>query len=333
VTTKTIKPIHAHEQPDDRKKDTTYYNPQVKEKLLADEELQQRVRGTAGGNKINYPGDVSAQTADMEVVKTLLHSVASDKYLGKPTTEFITLDIRDFYLGADLDRPEYIRISTKCLTEEVMTKHNLHQYVHKGTVLFQIDKCMYGLPQAGLLSQQRLIKHLKAHGYHQDKYVHCLFKHVSNGITFTLVVDDFGAKTPNRAAAEHLIQALQLMYELHIDWEGKKYLGFNIQFDDTQRAVILDMPKYVPRMLELFHPGRTLKGTATPAIYIPPNYGAKQQGATPPDISPTLNAQETHRLQSIVGSVLFYARAIDYTLLPAVNHVSSLQAKPTHNRY
>jgi hypothetical protein len=55
LKSRTIKPILRKDQPVDRRKDTTYYNPQVKEKLDADKNITRRVRGTLGGDKINYP--------------------------------------------------------------------------------------------------------------------------------------------------------------------------------------------------------------------------------------------------------------------------------------
>ncbi len=47
------------------------------------------------------------------------------------------------------------------------------------------------------------------------------------------------------------------------------------------------------------------------------------------DDSPPLSPSEVHRLQEIIGSMLFYARAVDSTMLTAVNHISSRQSCPT----
>ena len=58
------------------------------------------------------------------------------------------------------------------------------------TVPFE-SKVMYGLPQAGLLAQRRLIAHLAHHGYKQTP-TPCLFRHDSNGTVFTLVVTTSG---------------------------------------------------------------------------------------------------------------------------------------------
>ena len=89
-----------------------------------------------------------------------------------------------------------------------------------GSVLFEVNKGMYGLPQAGLLAQKRLIAHLATAGYHQCKYVLCLFEHVSSGTQFTLVVDDFGIKYCTDEGAQHLLDTLAALYLITTDWTG-----------------------------------------------------------------------------------------------------------------
>ena len=96
--------IHLHQQPSDRRGDTTYHNPKPKEKY--DDEMNKfyRIRGTAVGDRINYDGPTKAKTAAQSTVKLLLQSVVSDN------ANFMTLDIKDFYLMTPLPRSEYIRI-------------------------------------------------------------------------------------------------------------------------------------------------------------------------------------------------------------------------------
>ena len=70
IERKTLVPIHQHEQPHDQRRFTTYYNPQVKEKLVNDGNITQRVRGTYGGNKKSaYEGPTSFPTTDISLIK------------------------------------------------------------------------------------------------------------------------------------------------------------------------------------------------------------------------------------------------------------------------
>ena len=315
-----MKPLYPHEQPMHRRKDTSYYNPQIKEKEDAEGHRTYRVRGTIGGDRINYPGETSVSTAAMPVVKILLQSVVSDD------SNWMTLDIKDYYLNTPLSRPEYIRIQRKLIPSVTLEHHKLEKFMANNSILFEVNQGMYGLPQAGYLAQQKLIEHLSKHHYHQTN-TPCLFRHSSNGTTFALVVDDFGVKYKDKAAAEHLINALQELYTIKIDWTGAKYIGFTIQFNRQLHTVTLSMPAYIAKVLERFAPNLQ-RGAPSPSIYTPPSSGVHTQSPTE-DTSKALTSAAAKRIQELVGSLLFYARGVDITLLPTVNLLASLQSSPT----
>ena len=316
----TMQPIHLERQPYDRRSNTTYFNPQTKQKTDTAGSIIFRIRGTAGGDRINYHGPTSAQTAAMAVVELLIHSVVSEK------KHWMTIDIKDYYLGTPLLRPEYIRIPTRMIPSSTMTKHKLNTYLNKNSVLFEINKGMYGLPQAGLLAQQRLIAHLAQHGYHETATL-CLFRHASNGTAFTLVVDDFGVKYATPEGAQHLIHTLRLLYVITIDWSGATYIVFTIKFNKQEQSVSVTMPGYIDKVLQRFAP--TLEnGASSPAIYLPPAYNSTDHSVKF-DSSALLPPSEVKTLQEQVGRLLYYARGVDATILPAVNHIASLQSTPT----
>ena len=68
---------------------------------------------------------------------------------------------------------------------------------------------MYGLPQAGHLAHNQLVKHLALYGYTPAKFTLGQWINKKLGITFTLVVDDFGIKYKGMKNLNHLINALQ----------------------------------------------------------------------------------------------------------------------------
>jgi len=257
----------------------------------------------------------------MPVVKMLLQSVVSDD------AEFMTIDIKDFYLNTALPRSEWMRIPVKFISPVILAKYNLHQYIHNGAILFEVVKSLYGLPHAGKISQDALLEHLAAHGYHQTTTT-CLFRHENNGVAFTLVVDDFGVKFKNKEAAQHLIDCLKLRYPITINWNATKYLGMTLRFDTVQRLVGLSIPGYIDKLLQRFPvPSR---GANSPAIYTPPLYGSKIQEPTV-DTSPALSGPEVTEIQSICGALLYYCIAVDPTGYPAVTALASEQSRATTN--
>ena len=60
-------------------------------------------------------------------------------------------------------------------------------------------------------------------------------------------------------------------------------------------------------------------------------YGEKIQFSKDADKSPFFDKKGIRRIKSIVGSCLYYRRAMDGTILTALNDIGSQQAKPTQN--
>jgi hypothetical protein len=60
-------------------------------------------------------------------------------------------------------------------------------------------------------------------------------------------------------------------------------------------------------------------------------YGKDNQAPSPLDDSPLLDEAGKKRIQQIVGSFLYYAQAVDATILMALSEISSQQAAPTEN--
>ncbi len=320
IESQTGRFIHRSEMPKDRK--AAYYNPQLKIKVKSDGTIY-RVRGTIGGDQIIYPGVTTAYTAHLETIRLLLNAVVSEDAL------FMTADIKDFYLGTPLPNVEYMRISLKHIPLDVQERYNIASMVHNGYVLMEISKGIYGLPQAGKLAQDRLVAHLAKNGYIQCVNTPCLFVHQTNGVAFTLVVDDFLIKYSDRKDVDHLLTALRELYTITTEFgTTQKYVGITLHHNRTKRHIDMSIPGYVQKAIQRFQ--RTnLKGADSPIIYVPPNYGKHQQEVPLDEPSVPLNAAEILELQEIVGVFLFYARAVDPTMLTAINKIASRQAKPT----
>ena len=61
----------------------------------------------------------------------------------------------------------------------------------------------------------------------------------------------------------------------------------------------------------------------------PKRFGSKAQEPLPPDSSPKLDEKGIKRIQKIVGSILYYAHAVDMTLLAALGTIAIGQTKTT----
>jgi hypothetical protein len=75
--------------------------------------------------------------------------------------------------------------------------------------------------------------------------------------------------------------------------------------------------------------GHDTPGIVSPAIYFPPNYKRPGAQIATIDDSPAANEEEKKELQSVIGTLLYYSRTVDPSILTAVHELGSNQAKPT----
>jgi hypothetical protein len=157
-----------------------------------------------------------------------------------------------------------------------------------------------------------------------------LWRHNTRRTTFTLAVDDFGVKYFRKVDAEHLFSALKDKYALTQDWSGSNYLGMTLEWNYTAVRPYVDvsMPKFVDKGRSKHQHSSPKFAQHAPHLWSKPVYGQKAQYATD-DTSSLLDKKGTTRVQGVSGTFLYYGRAIDYTILPALNEISNNQARPT----
>ena len=67
----------------------------------------------------------------------------------------------------------------------------------------------------------------------------------------------------------------------------------------------------------------------SPHEYTRPQYGVPIQYAKEPDTAPVTSKKDTKHVQSVAGTYLYYSRAIDPTMIVALNDIAAVQSKPT----
>ncbi|KAL7483805.1 hypothetical protein ACHAW6_009451 [Cyclotella cf. meneghiniana] len=105
--------------------------------------------------------------------------------------------------------------------EDVIEQYGLKAIANNdGMVFVEIQRGMYGLPQAGLLTQELLEKRLNKHGYFHSTRTPGLWTHKWRPVQFTLVVDDFVIKYVGKENPQHLVSILRESYKISINKEG-----------------------------------------------------------------------------------------------------------------
>ena len=120
----------------------------------------------------------------------------------------------NFYLNNSIDRYEYMKLQLDIILEEIIQQYNLRNLEHKGFVYMEIQKGMYGLPQAGKIENDKLKIHLAKFGYEPSPFTPGIWRHQTLPLQFSLVVDDFGIKYERQEDITHLLNALKTIYKV-----------------------------------------------------------------------------------------------------------------------
>ena len=303
-----------------------HYHRVVREKYKNDddgnEQLLQRVRGTFDNRKAPSAYPVSHNPADGMTTKAWMNKIASE-----PHRLNFTADLKDMYVKTPNPHLTYIWMPSKHLSAANIARFHLAPFLHDDRLLLRVDKCLFGIPEAGALSKTFLdVTCLHKGGYWEDPLVPGIYTHRTNGTQFLLVTDDMNVLCDDDAAKQHFLATLKVAkYDVTVDHKGAKWLGYTIhRFPDR---VELTVPGYVPKLLARFD-HRNVKPCSTPTIYFPPDYKAADAQRPTTDDSPPLNAAGILEAQQILGSALWYAQALESPILTACNDIGTEMADP-----
>ena len=99
-----------------------------------------RTRITAGGDRLEYFGNITTHTSGMEAFKILLNCIIST-----PNARYCTADISNMYLCSTLDQPEFVKFKVSMILDAIVKHYNLESLIHNRYVYARIKKAWYGL--------------------------------------------------------------------------------------------------------------------------------------------------------------------------------------------
>jgi hypothetical protein len=89
------------------------------------------------------------------------------------------------------------------------------------------------------------------------------------------------------------------------------------------------MPGYIKSALHKYQHPAPARPEHAPHTWNPPIYGAKTQFVADKTTSPALSDKDVNKLQQLTGTLLYYARDIDPTLIMPINVLASEQSNAT----
>jgi hypothetical protein len=122
-------------------------------------------------------------------------------------------------------------INLSSLPQDIIDEFGLLSLEHDVRVYIEIQKGMYGLPQAGILTNELLQRQLALDGFHPTEHTNGLWKHETRPVWFSLVVDYLGIKYIGRDNAEHLMASIKKNYDISSDWTGSANCSSKLDWD------------------------------------------------------------------------------------------------------
>ncbi len=226
---------------------------------------------------------------------------------------------------ARLEHFEYMRMPLTLFPEWIQSQSNMKELAYNKYIHLEMRRAVWGLPQAGILANKRLRQKMAPFGYFRHVNTPGLWYHKSRPISFTLVVDNFGVKYENKDDVDHLVASIKITYTLTKDWSGDLYCGIALARDYINRMVDIAMPGYIKKKLQEYKHVQSNCTQMCPYLPAPKQFGTEAQAPLPTDVSPCLDKNGIRNVQCIMGSILYYARTVDMTVLMALSTIASEQ--------
>jgi hypothetical protein len=163
---------------------------------------------------------------------------------------------------------------------------------------------MYGLPQAGILTNQLLKKCLAINGYYQCQHTPGLWWHVWQNITFCLEVNNFGIKVTNMHNMDHLVNALKEHYTMAINMTGSLFCGIHLTWNYMLGHVDCQMPGYINKALTKYQHPKSVSPQHAHYKAAPIQYGLRVQRVEVNTTQP-LSLKEIECVQDIICTLLY----------------------------
>jgi hypothetical protein len=199
--------------------------------------------------------------------------------------------------------------------------------------IVQLQKYIYGLPQASKKFREHSDRTLRALGFIPNITDPCVYTKKVKGeyIFVTVHVDDFGIMAPTKALVQATIEGLARTYKLVITPDLKFYLGLNIARDRVNRTITLSQDGYVEEFLDTYGiiPSASTNFPLTPMASTETNPRDETPFKMEQSLFPILSPPMITLYQAKVGSLNYLAGHTRPDILFAVTMASRRNQSPT----
>ena len=265
------------------------------------------VKGFADTNQYLI-SDIFAPVARLSDVRLFL-SIAN-----KYGMHLYQLDVSTAFLHSSLEKPVYMEIP-EGLIELTDTPTGLDR-----SYVCRLKRSLYGLKVSPNLWYKKFSGILKKLGFEAYPFQPCIFKWEQGSIYVLLIiyVDDGLMASNNKYKALELIQGLSNELRLKILGTPRKFLGFEIERDESSRKLFIHQRSAIEKLIDKFLP----EDAKISDIPMSPNFcSLNSQLQVEQNSQPNPNVP----FREVVGSLLFIQNCSRPDISFAVNFMSRRQ--------
>ena len=214
-----------------------------------------KARLVAGGHRTETSLYSSSETSSPTVAFETLMLVLSIAAFEERDAEAI--DFPGAYLYAILKEKQLMKIGPELADIAIHVNPELEKYQQQDrSILVEIDKALYGLPESAKLWFDHLSKFLISIGYVQSTSDPCLFNKEKYGDKSTLCihVDDvlhtYTGKRLRSELSRHLKKEFKELKIQDTKDGNISYLGMVLSFSKQKRSISLSMPAYTKEIIK-----------------------------------------------------------------------------------
>jgi hypothetical protein len=326
--TNTLFPILYNKIPSNHRREITYFKVVCMVQPEKGDDAN-RAHITIGGKNIPYPRDVGTLMGSIELVKLLVNSVLSQR-----NARLATMDLKNFYPNTLINQPEYVCIKLADIPQEFINENKLKELARDSWIYFGMRRGMYGLPQAGILTNKRLQDRLAEFDYYKAATTTGLWCHKWCPVMFALIINDnFAIQYVGDAHLDNLCQACKKHYEVSEKIDGTCFAGMSLKWNyspiHAKRSCHLSIPGYIFNLCTRYKHPMPTKRQLSPCKHCKIIFGQTTQLTHVNPYSPPLSTEGVKRIQGMIGALLYYARAVNNKLLATLSTLSSQQVTAT----
>ena len=221
-----------------------------------------RVRLTGGWNIIDYPGDASTPTEDHTTPKTPFNSVVST-----PNSRFMCDNVEDFYLNTPIERYKYMMLPIDIIPQEIIDQYDLTDSSKMVTSTRRSKKVCVTLTKHVHCERAT---HRPSRQVGLQYYTPHARTLLTKNQSYHLLISPwlFWRQICHPKHEQHIVSALEDLYRISTDWDGKIYCGLTLKWDYIRRTVDLSIPVYVEGALHKFQHDSLTNTQHAPHKYI-----------------------------------------------------------------